>query len=47
MAIKVGDKIPAVTVDYGFNPIVEVKMDERCANKKVVIMGLPGAFTPC
>lgn len=45
--IKAGDTIPAVTIDYGFNPIVKVNMADRCRGKKVIIIGLPGAFTPC
>jgi 2-Cys peroxiredoxin 5 len=45
--IKVGDKIPAITIDHGFNPINKVNMSERLQGKKVIIMGLPGAFTPC
>jgi 2-Cys peroxiredoxin 5 len=45
--IAVGDKIPAITIDHGFNPIGKVNMSERLQGKKVIIMGLPGAFTPC
>jgi 2-Cys peroxiredoxin 5 len=45
--IKVGDKIPAITIDEGFNPIGKVDMAEACKGKKIVILGLPGAFTPC
>jgi 2-Cys peroxiredoxin 5 len=45
--IAVGDKIPAITVDHEFNPIKKVNMAERLQGKKVIIMGLPGAFTPC
>jgi len=45
--IKVGDKIPAITIDEGFNPIGKVDMAEACKGKKVIILGLPGAFTPC
>jgi len=44
--IKVGDKIPAITIDEGFNPIGKVDMAEACKGKKVVLVGLPGAFTP-
>jgi len=45
--IGVGDKIPAITIDEGFNPIGKVDMAEATAGKKVIILGLPGAFTPC
>jgi hypothetical protein len=45
--IKVGDKIPAITIDEGFNPIGKVDMAEACKSGKIIIMGLPGAFTPC
>src|SRR4029450_240771 len=54
MTIKVGDKLPAGTLQEFFevekdgcsvgpNP---VKVDELTKGKKVVIFGLPGAFTP-
>lgn len=47
MTIKVGDKIPSVTV----NIMTEdgpgaVSTDEFFAGKKVAIFGVPGAFTP-
>jgi len=45
--IAVGNAIPSVTIDRGFDPIGEVNMAERTKGKKVVILGLPGAFTPC
>lgn len=45
--IKVGDKIPSITIDEGFNPIGKVDMAEATKGKKVIILGLPGAFTPC
>jgi len=41
----VGDKFPAVEVDYGFPP-TKVNMAERLAGKKTIVVGLPGAFTP-
>jgi len=46
-AIAPGDQIPAITIDEGFNPIGKVDMAEVTAGKKTIIMGLPGAFTPC
>eukprot|EP00927_Polykrikos_kofoidii_P085307 TRINITY_DN924_c0_g1_i6.p1 TRINITY_DN924_c0_g1~~TRINITY_DN924_c0_g1_i6.p1 ORF type:complete len:215 (+),score=50.99 TRINITY_DN924_c0_g1_i6:76-645(+) len=42
---SVGEKIPAVAMDFGFPPEA-VDMATYCAGKKVVIVGLPGAFTP-
>jgi len=44
-AIKVGDKIPSVKIHSGFPP-TEVDIAERIAGKKVLLSGLPGAFTP-
>jgi len=41
----VGDKFPAVSVDYGFPPN-KVNMAERLSGKKTIVVGLPGAFTP-
>lgn len=46
-AIAPGDKIPSIIVDYGFNPIQKINMAERTKNRNVIIVGLPGAFTPC
>jgi peroxiredoxin len=45
--IAPGDKIPSINVDLGFNPIQKVNMLERTKNRNVIILGLPGAFTPC
>merc|ERR1739848_741523 len=42
---SVGDKLPDVTLDLGFPPEA-VSPLKRFAGKKVVIVGLPGAFTP-
>jgi len=44
-AIKVGDKIPLSTVHSGFPPSF-VNIAEYIANKNVIVVGLPGAFTP-
>ncbi len=47
MTIKVGDRVPSAALmqkqDGGPKP---VKTDELFAGKKVVVFGLPGAFTP-
>jgi 2-Cys peroxiredoxin 5 len=45
--IQVGDKIPSIEIDEGFNPIGKVDMAEATKGKKVIILGLPGAYTPC
>jgi glutaredoxin/glutathione-dependent peroxiredoxin len=46
MAIKVGDKIPSVTLHY-LTPegMQSVPSDEFFAGKKVAVFGLPGAYT--
>ena len=47
MTIKVGDKIPSVTLmqmkDGGPKPVIT---DELFNGKKVALFALPGAFTP-
>ena len=45
-AVKVGDKVPQnVDLHLGFPPEM-VNVADRVAKKKVLIVGLPGAFTP-
>merc|ERR1719220_1761042 len=44
-AVKVGDSIPDVSLDKGFPP-TKVNLPLFCKGKKVVLVGLPGAFTP-
>jgi peroxiredoxin len=47
MAIKVGDKIPPVTLHRMDNGSVnEVKTEDLFKGRKVVLFALPGAFTP-
>jgi len=41
----VGDKFPAVNVHQGFPPAT-VDLGQHLAGKKVIVVGLPGAFTP-
>jgi len=43
--VAVGDKMPSVDL-YENNPGTKVNISELCAGKKVVIFGVPGAFTP-
>ncbi|MBM3486701.1 MAG: peroxiredoxin [Alphaproteobacteria bacterium] len=47
MAIKVGDKIPSVTLKtMTKDGMKDVKTDELFAGKKVALFAVPGAFTP-
>jgi peroxiredoxin len=47
MAIKTGEKIPSVTLQYmADDGIKEITTDELLGSKKVVLFALPGAFTP-
>jgi peroxiredoxin len=45
-AINVGDKVPGdVDLHYGFPP-ERISVKDRVAGKNVLVIGLPGAFTP-
>ena len=45
-AIDVGEKVPSgLTLHHGFPP-ERIDLDERLAGKNVLLVGLPGAFTP-
>lgn len=45
-ASLVGKPVPAgLTLDHSFPP-EKVDLSTRLANKKVILLGLPGAFTP-
>ena len=44
--ISVGDKFPSVEVDKASWPPTAFNIADRIAGKKVIICGLPGAFTP-
>ena len=43
--IQAGDKLPFVDVHWGFPPQF-VNMPSYCGGRNVIIVGLPGAFTP-
>lgn len=45
-AIEVGDEIPSgLKLHHGFPP-QSISLDERLKDNNVLIVGLPGAFTP-
>jgi hypothetical protein len=44
-SVKVGDKLPSVELHSGFPP-EKIDLASYTANKNVIIVGLPGAFTP-
>lgn len=47
MTIKVGDKVPSVSLKYmDENGMQTITTDELFKGKKVVLFALPGAFTP-
>jgi 2-Cys peroxiredoxin 5 len=43
--IKTGDKIPSINLHSGFPPEM-VNVADYCKDKNVIMIGLPGAFTP-
>ena len=47
MTISVGDKVPTATLyKMGADGPEKVSTNDYCAGRKVVIFGVPGAFTP-
>jgi len=46
MAIAVGSKFPSTSVYAASWPPTGVCVADRIADKKVIVVGLPGAFTP-
>ena len=43
--IKAGDKVPAADLHFGFPPTF-VNTEDYLADRNVIVVGLPGAFTP-
>jgi peroxiredoxin len=47
MTVKVGDTLPAGTLGYmGSDGPASITTEELCKGKKIVLFGVPGAFTP-
>ena len=46
MTIAAGSKFPSVEVDKASWPPEAFNLADHIADKKVIIVGLPGAFTP-
>ena len=45
MTINAGDAVPAVELYYDFPP-TKINVAEYTKGKKIVLLGMPGAFTP-
>jgi len=43
--VNVGDALPDIALDHGFPP-EKFSLMERMKGKRVILVGLPGAFTP-
>ena len=43
---SIGDKAPDVGLDVSFPGPKEVNFAQRCKGRRVILLGLPGAFTP-
>ena len=46
LAFAAPAKVPSVDVMQGFPDVETINVAEYCAGKNVIIVGLPGAFTP-
>jgi len=47
MTIAIGDKLPSVTIKkMGLSGLEEFNTADAVANKRVILFGVPGAFTP-
>ena len=44
--VTAGDKFPSIEVDKASWPPTAFNLADKIAGKKVIICGLPGAFTP-
>jgi len=44
--IAVGESIPSVEMLQGFPDVKNINVADHVKDKKVIIVGLPGAFTP-
>lgn len=42
---SVGDAVPSVELYKGFPP-EKTRLTDLCKDKKIILLGLPGAFTP-
>jgi len=45
MTFKVGDKLPSVDL-FENTPADKVNLAQAAAQKKIIVFGVPGAFTP-
>jgi len=45
LAVKVGDTFPSIELHHNFPPD-KINIADRIAGQNVLIVGLPGAFTP-
>ena len=47
MTIRAGDRLPSVTLhEMGADGPQEITTDDLCRGRRVVLFGVPGAFTP-
>ncbi len=47
MTIKIGEKFPKATLTfYELGSIKTIDTQDMCINKRIVLFGMPGAFTP-
>ncbi|KAK1745897.1 hypothetical protein QTG54_003821 [Skeletonema marinoi] len=44
-SVKVGDKLPSIDLHQGFPPN-KINLASYATNKSIILVGLPGAFTP-
>ena len=46
MTIKIGDRVPSATLNYLKDGVQSITTDELFRGKKLVLVSVPGAFTP-